>query len=360
MTKEKKVLDRHEVQFTKNFEGSPSGYYLYVHRKATDGSIFYVGKGLRDRWKSTNRTNKHWQNIAIKHGVIVDILIQDLQEWYAYEKEAELIAHYGRLDLQEGPLANHDDGGRGGKPPELDSYSYKNFKTNEEFTGTKQQFKKKIGFHPYMLIKKQNYNLNGWYKVGNVTEERLQELKESKRSFDRTIYNFVNFCTDERLNCTQAEFKKYTGVNPCHFIARRKNSNHGWTLQEIISDIGLFKLKNPNVEVNTDMTAHTLYNLKTNEIFIGTRVEFFKKYNKQIDKLFSKSSKLEHMYSWCLLENKERLESCAYFQKYTFTHKDGEIFTGGRLDFKKEKGINLEALFYTKPSKTCKGWSLLK
>ena len=73
MAKEKKVLDRHEVQFTKNFEGTPSGYYLYVHRKATDGSIFYVGKGKGDRWRSTNRTNKHWQNTATKYGAIVDI-----------------------------------------------------------------------------------------------------------------------------------------------------------------------------------------------------------------------------------------------------------------------------------------------
>jgi len=332
---------------------------VYLHRKATDGKVFYVGKGMDDRYKSTNRTNKHWQRTALKHGVLVEILMHNLQEWYAFELENEMISYYGRNDEGKGALVNHDNGGFGGKACELEVYHYKNFKTNEEFSGTKQQFKKKVGFHPYSIIKQYNYTLNGWYTVGNVTEEKLKALKEDKMRFDKTLYNFVNFRTDEKMTCTQGDFKKIVNVNPTHIIARRKNSNHGWILQEIIDDIGLFKLENPNQGFNRNETIRSVYNLKTDEIFIGTRIEFFKMYNKHIDALFGKV-KVDCVHAWCLLENREKLKDYFIVQQYTFIHKNGEVFTGGRLDFKRDKGIELESLFYTKPNKTCFGWSLLK
>jgi len=360
MEVKKSKLFRKEVTFTFKFKEKPKDFYVYLHRKATDGTVFYVGKGMGDRYRCTSRTNKHWQNIAMKHGVLVEILMDGLQEWYAYELENTIISYYGREDEKKGCLANHDNGGFGGKASELEIYHYKNFKTNEEFSGTKQQFKKKVGFHPYMLIKKHNYTLNGWYTIGNVTEQKLKDLKEDKMRFDKTLYNFVNFRSNEKMTCTQGDFKKITNVNPAQVIARRKNSNHGWTLQEIIDDVGLFKLKNPNTEVNADSTIYELYNLKTNEVYTGTRVNFFKQYNKQIEQLFRKVSSADCVHGWCLLENKERLKDYFVVQQYTFIHKDGEVFTGGRLDFKRAKGIDLESLFYTKPHKTCFGWALMK
>lgn len=55
-------------------EVKPEGYYVYLHRRATDGSVFYVGKGKGRRgWDLKREYNKHWIRAAIKHGITVEI-----------------------------------------------------------------------------------------------------------------------------------------------------------------------------------------------------------------------------------------------------------------------------------------------
>lgn len=86
----------------------PQDFYVYVHLRETDGLVFYVGKGHRDRAWSVRRRNKHWHSVAKKHGLKVEILQDGLQEWYAFELEMDLIATYGRENL-----CNMTDGGEG-------------------------------------------------------------------------------------------------------------------------------------------------------------------------------------------------------------------------------------------------------
>lgn len=85
-------------------------FYVYVHRKATNGQIFYVGKGSGSRAYEFGR-NDHWNRTAKKHGFKVEIVENGLQEWYALELEINLIAYYGRQDLRLGTLVNKTDGG---------------------------------------------------------------------------------------------------------------------------------------------------------------------------------------------------------------------------------------------------------
>ena len=89
----------------------PKDFYIYLHRRATDGKVFYVGKGYGRRYKSKSR-NKHWHNIVNKHGYKVEIYLDGLQEWYAFELEKEIISFYGRENL-----CNLTDGGEGPSNP---------------------------------------------------------------------------------------------------------------------------------------------------------------------------------------------------------------------------------------------------
>jgi len=88
-------------------DNNSSGFYVYVHRRATDGRVFYVGKGTGNRAWSLRR-NGYWKNIANKHGFTIEIVIQDMREPDAFQLERELIAFYGRENL-----ANLTDGGEG-------------------------------------------------------------------------------------------------------------------------------------------------------------------------------------------------------------------------------------------------------
>jgi hypothetical protein len=88
-------------------------FYVYIHRKATNGEVFYVGKGKDNRAYDNRIRNKHWHNIVNKHGLIVEFAKTDISEAEAFELEEHLIHFFGRFDLGKGVLVNMTDGGEG-------------------------------------------------------------------------------------------------------------------------------------------------------------------------------------------------------------------------------------------------------
>lgn len=96
----------------------PVGCYVYTHRKATTGCIFYVGKGTAERAWDRHGRSPYWRNVAAKHGVVVQIECDGLFEFEAYARERELIA---ALKAQGVRLANLTDGGEGGLNPSTET-----------------------------------------------------------------------------------------------------------------------------------------------------------------------------------------------------------------------------------------------
>lgn len=82
-------------------------FYVYMHRRATNGIPFYIGKGKKKRAWDTKRS-KFWTRIAKKHGVIVEIIEAGLDEKTAFEREIFYIAQHRKT------LCNQTDGGTGG------------------------------------------------------------------------------------------------------------------------------------------------------------------------------------------------------------------------------------------------------
>lgn len=73
--------------------------YVYVHRRASDGQIFYVGKGRDRRAWSRQGRNRHWHIVARKHGFTAEIVVSGLPEASALMVEQTVIAvvGFGRL-----------------------------------------------------------------------------------------------------------------------------------------------------------------------------------------------------------------------------------------------------------------------
>lgn len=90
--------------------------YIYRHIRLDRNEVFYIGKGTNTNGRysrsmtKTSRTSR-WHNIVNKHDYRVEIIIDNLNEVEANEKEVELILLYGRLDLGTGTLVNLTDGG---------------------------------------------------------------------------------------------------------------------------------------------------------------------------------------------------------------------------------------------------------
>jgi hypothetical protein len=85
-----------------------TNFYIYAHRKATNGDIFYIGKGSGNRAWWLHGRNQRWNRTKEKHGIIIQILHDNLTEDAAFELEKRLIAEIGRKQL-----CNHTDGGEG-------------------------------------------------------------------------------------------------------------------------------------------------------------------------------------------------------------------------------------------------------
>ena len=103
-----------EIQITPKWKDvKPEGHYVYVHRRATNGVEFYVGKGQNNRgWQKSEyaRGSGWWINCANKHGVIVDIIQDDMDESDAFLLEMWIIAKLRHEGLV---LCNLTDGGEG-------------------------------------------------------------------------------------------------------------------------------------------------------------------------------------------------------------------------------------------------------
>jgi hypothetical protein len=83
---------------------------VYLHKKETDNSIFYIGMGDLKRAYCKQRSI-WWNRIVDKYGCIVEIYKNGLTKEQASELEIELISKYGRIDLKNGQLINQTKGG---------------------------------------------------------------------------------------------------------------------------------------------------------------------------------------------------------------------------------------------------------
>jgi hypothetical protein len=85
---------------------------VYLHRKATNGEVFYVGMGNLNRPKSKERSIV-WHRTVNKYGYTIEVIRRGLTKEDACSIEIDLIELIGRRDLGKGTLVNLTDGGDG-------------------------------------------------------------------------------------------------------------------------------------------------------------------------------------------------------------------------------------------------------
>lgn len=91
------------------FYGERMSCYVYLHRKKSDGRIFYIGKGQGKRaWKKSQRSD-WWKRVEAKHGRTVEIVLRGLTDEQAFELEKGLVEWVGLENL-----CNLREGGEGG------------------------------------------------------------------------------------------------------------------------------------------------------------------------------------------------------------------------------------------------------
>jgi hypothetical protein len=74
-------------------------FYVYCHRRKTDGKCFYIGKGTGLRSETTYSRNRYWMDVVEKHGFTSHILVNNITEQKAFELESMFCKQIGYENL---------------------------------------------------------------------------------------------------------------------------------------------------------------------------------------------------------------------------------------------------------------------
>jgi hypothetical protein len=283
-------------------------FYVYVHRKP-NGEVFYVGKGKGKRAWSSNSRNRFWKFVADKHGWFVEIVDNNLTEQQSFELEEFLISFCKRRN-QGGTLVNMTDGGEGSSgynpSPEARAkvairskgsangnsdkglYTFVNFHTDEEYTGTRQDFVEKYKVDVGHLFRNPKVlTAKGWCLSENI--DKVVSPKHDCRQ-----HTFVH-ANGEVVVATRRDFKTKTGVNPSPLFGSEKDrcdSTQGWCLQ------GNFE----KIRTLTSRNKEYIFESLNGETITATRSSFKHQTGVNPESLFGKKSrKRNSVHGWSLV-----------------------------------------------------------
>lgn len=95
-----------------------NNYYVYMHRRASDGLPFYIGKGRGYRSRDKHGRNIHWKRVVAKHGYTIEILHSNLNEDESKLLEVMEINNKRSLGYPMTNINNGGDGNHGWIPSE--------------------------------------------------------------------------------------------------------------------------------------------------------------------------------------------------------------------------------------------------
>lgn len=220
-------------------------FYVYLHRRASDNKVFYVGKGKDKRAFDKNNRSKYWKAVKNKHGLIVEIVFDSLTEEEAFQCEKDTILEMKYFCY---PLVNHTDGGEG-------------------TSGMKQS--------PETVAKRVSKNLGQ-----KRTEESKKAISDALtgRKFSESHCQSISNCQTGKKRSAES-------------VAKRVKSNTGKTRSREQKDrmTEASKIKAQRYDYSSrfsgelnpqaDKTVYTFLNIKTGEKFTGTRIQMCEKFD---------------------------------------------------------------------------------
>lgn len=151
-------------------------WYVYELVDPTDGIVFYVGKGTGNRfsaqWKYLSENDESMKARKIRKileaGQVPthNIVSEHECEQDAFDKEVELIAHYGKRSSGTGCLTNLTDGGTGGDTCKLASPTARKArydKRRQTMKDWSSEKRAKVSANHSAAVRKRWAEDDGWY-----------------------------------------------------------------------------------------------------------------------------------------------------------------------------------------------------
>lgn len=172
-------------------------FYVYLHRRKTDNKVFYVGKGKGRRAYTKTSRSQWWKSVSDKHGLIVEVVFENLSEEEAFQIEKDTILEFKYFGYPLVNLTNGGEGMSGYKQPEEQRK-----RVSEKLQGRKMTLEQRCNMSTAAIQRVVDHNLRENYKgVGNPNA-------------DKNVYTFINTLTDEKFIGTRPAFCSMTGILP--------------------------------------------------------------------------------------------------------------------------------------------------
>ena len=187
-------------------------HYIYFHKKADDGTIFYVGIGVGRRATAVKNRSDFWKRVVDKHGYTIEYPHTEISQEQAKDLEKHYISAYGRLDKGTGTLCNMTDGGDGRVGYECSQETKE--KMRKSATGKKlsQETKNKIG--------ENSRSRKSWSVLPRKkTEQHKRNLSASRKDKKSVI------CYGELYESQSSAAKKF-GISATNIKRRCLSSKH--------------------------------------------------------------------------------------------------------------------------------------
>lgn len=216
-------------------KGEVTYFYMYVHiRKDTD-EPFYVGKGSGSRAWNTKSRNKYWKNTANKHGVITQIIFDNLTEAESLQCEIDTILEYNYIGYK---ICNLSSGGD--NPVFCKETRQRMSDSRMGMKRTKESVAKTAEAHKGMKRSAETCKRISEALTGKPRKDReavlrgnLKRSGASSTKSDKTIYRFLNEDATVFTGCRYEFIAKYTYMKKAlsHIFGKSpKQCIKGWTL----------------------------------------------------------------------------------------------------------------------------------
>lgn len=237
---------------------SEKRFYVYVHRRKTDGSIFYVGKGTGTRIHSNSSRNRHWHNVNNKHGRTSEIIRSFLTCDEACQLEKEIISEIGIDNLCNKSIGG-DSGASGTKHTEewkknMAAFMRKEGKRRSSDPNYVNPLKG-VPISEHVRVKISLGHIKRWENISeedrmiwlskvkegvnkpcNIKRLSIRNTGHKNPSYDNAIYSFLHESGEIYMG-TQYDFYKKYGLlqgNVSSICTGRRKRTKGWRIKNEI------------------------------------------------------------------------------------------------------------------------------
>lgn len=227
-------------------------YYIYLHRRESDNKVFYVGKGRKYRAGSRSGRNSRWTNTYKKHGLVVELVFENLTENEAFELEVETIKEM-RYHF-ESTMCNMTDGGEG-----VSGYKWEDM--------SKHPSKGNIGRkRSKESIERLAAAMRG-RKRDSATVARIAQAVRVSKSGSIAFTYMKRFLTN-RCIFKAHDFSRMPNIAKEDFYVEPDRTNSKWSRKAVENSVAARKGKPAH---NGDKTIYNFMHIETGEIITGTR-----------------------------------------------------------------------------------------